>query len=303
MAGSFIDEYNALSARVVGLYSVAQSVGATASLPADLNTYNLSNFIGSIPGYKHFSDYVQDGLVLGWDGIENAGVGTHASILSALYDHSGNGYSGVVYSQSGGGSMTPAISADVFNNGIHLSGQYAMIQADGTREVLSAIGNQEITVEVLMERLDYSEDGRWAIWACSPGDQWYGSSIARTYFLNTNTPTYARWKNEYVFFSGASGSLPQWTMGTMTSVGKPRGYEQWLNGVLRTSYAQDNQNTTDALDNFRIGGYGGKNSLQQSNFNFHCARVYNRILTPEEIAHNRAVDVARFNIQNQLSAT
>lgn len=127
MAGSFIDEYNALSARVVGLYGVAQSVGATASLPSDLNTYNLSGFIGSIPGYKHFSDYVQDGLVLGWDGIENAGAGTHASILSALYDHSGNGYSGVVYSTSGGGSMTPALSADVFNNGIHLEGQYPMI--------------------------------------------------------------------------------------------------------------------------------------------------------------------------------
>lgn len=301
MAGSFIDEYNALSARVVGLYGVAQSVGATASLPSDLNTYNLSGFIGSIPGYKHFTDYVQDGLVLGWDGIENAGVGTHASILSALYDHSGNGYAGVVYSQSGGGSMTPALSADVFNNGIHLEGQYPMIQAENTQEVLSAVANQEMTVEVLLERLDYDQDGRWAIWSCCAGDQWQGATMARTYFLNTNTPTYARWKNEYVYF-GVQNSLPQYTMGTMTSVGKPRGYEQWLNGQLRTSYDQDNQNTTDAQAYFRIGGYGGRNSLQQSNFNFHCARVYNRILTPAEIAHNRAVDVARFNIQNQLSA-
>lgn len=152
-----------------------------------------------------------------------------------------------------------------------------------------------------MERLDYNQDGRWAIWACCAGDKYY-STMARTWFINTNTPTYVRWKGENVFFSGASGSLPQWTMGTMTSVGKPRGFEQWLNGQLRTSYTQDNQNTTDAQAYFRIGGYSGKNTVQPSNFNFHCARVYNRILTPAEIAHNRAVDVARFNIQTQVAS-
>lgn len=123
----------------------------------------------------------------------------------------------------------------------------------------------------------------------------------RAYSLNTNTPTYARWKGEYVFFSGSSGSLPPCTMGTMTSIGKPKGFEQWLNGVLRTSYTQDNTTIQNAYDYFRIGGWGGKNLPQTVDLNFHCARVYNRILTPSEIAHNRAVDVARFNIQTQLS--
>lgn len=260
MAGTFIDEYNALSARIVGLYDVAQSVGAEASMPSALTTYNLSGYIGSIPGYKHFSDYVQNGLILGWDGIENAGVGTHASVLSSLYDHSGNGYSGVVYSQSGGGSMTPALSADVFNNGLHLEGQYPMIQADNTSEVLSAVNNQEITVEVLMERLDYDQDGRWAIWACCAGDLSAIGSMARTYFMNNNTPVYGRWKGENVEFPGR-GSLPPYTMGTMTSVGKPRGFEQYFNGELRRSKVQDNQNTTDAQAYFRVGGYGGRNSL------------------------------------------
>lgn len=125
--GTFIEEYNDLSARIVGLYDVAQKVGAEDSMPSALTTYNLSGYIGSIPGYKHFSDYVQNGLILGWDGIENAGVGTHVSNLSALYDHSGNGYNGVIYYQAGGGSMTPALSAEVFNNGVHVLGSCAMI--------------------------------------------------------------------------------------------------------------------------------------------------------------------------------
>lgn len=244
MAGTFIDEYNALSARIVGLYDVAQSVGAEASMPSALTTYNLSGYIGSIPGYKHFSDYVQDGLILGWDGIENAGVGTHVSNLSSLYDHSGNGYSGVIYYQAGGGSMTPALSAEVFNNGVHVFGSCAMIQSSGTSEVLSALNNQAITVEVMMERLDYDQDGKWSVWACINGIGNWTTNAARAYCVDTSTPGSIRWKNEYVSIPTPSGSLPPCTMGTMTSVCKPRGCEQWLNGQLVLSYDQDNQNTS-----------------------------------------------------------
>ena len=174
MAGSFIDEYNALSARVVGLYDMAQSVGATASLPSDLNTYNLSGFIGSIPGYKHFTDYVQDGLVLGWDGIENAGVGTHVHALSSVYDHSGNGYYGTT------------LSAETFNNGFHLNGPGAKIYNDSSDKVLSALTNMEMTVEVVYSRMEWSTDQRYTIWSTSPQDAW--NSAARTYPIGNQTP-------------------------------------------------------------------------------------------------------------------
>ena len=128
--GTFIEEYNDLSARIVGLYDVAQSVGAEGSIPSALTTYNLSGYIDSIPGYKHFSDYVQDGLILGWDGIENVGVGTHAHQISAVYDHSGNGYNADVL-----------LSVDVFNNGWHVNGPDAKIciyNAQLVRDAISA---------------------------------------------------------------------------------------------------------------------------------------------------------------------
>lgn len=49
---------------------------------------------------------------------------------------------------------------------------------------------------------------------------------------------------------------------------------------------------------FRIGGWGSVSSIPNPmvNMNYYCVRVYNRALSSEEIAHNRAVDVARFNI-------
>lgn len=50
MAGSFDDEYNALSGRIGVIYNVAQAKGATAQMPAydQRNTYNLSGYVDSI---------------------------------------------------------------------------------------------------------------------------------------------------------------------------------------------------------------------------------------------------------------
>lgn len=50
MAGSFDDEYNALSGRIGVIYDVAQAKGATAAMPSydQRNTYNLSGYVDSI---------------------------------------------------------------------------------------------------------------------------------------------------------------------------------------------------------------------------------------------------------------
>lgn len=50
MAGSFDEEYNALSGRIGVIYDVAQAKGATAQMPAadQRNTYNLSGYVDSI---------------------------------------------------------------------------------------------------------------------------------------------------------------------------------------------------------------------------------------------------------------
>lgn len=155
--GTFIEEYNDLSARIVGLYDVAQKVGAEGSIPSALTTYNLSGYIDSIPGYKHFSDYVQDGLILGWDGIENSGVGIHAQQLSAVYDHSGNNYNGAI------------LSGTIFNNGIYLHGPGAKIYNETASEISAAIDNREITVEVLAQRIEWDVDNRYALWGTRQG--------------------------------------------------------------------------------------------------------------------------------------
>lgn len=46
-----------------------------------------------------------------------------------------------------------------------------------------------------------------------------------------------------------------------------------------------------------VGGIGARSNSEIVNMNVYCFRVYNRALTSAEIAYNRAVDEARFNIQ------
>lgn len=291
--GTFIDEYNALSARIVGLYDVAQSVGATASIPAALTTYNLSGYIGSIPGYKHFSDYVQDGLILGWDGIENAGVGTHAHQISAVYDHSGNGYVGDTF-----------LSVDVLNNGWHINGPDAMLAASTECPLIrSALSAQTITVEVVCQRLDWA-DQRNAIWGTTAGAQ----VAPKTYIIGTSTPAFFRWKGQWNASSVAEARIPYYNtayMGTLTVVGAPRYCTFYRDGLSAYNVAIDNDHPNENPSVnviFRLGGYGSRSANEIIDMNFYCARVYNRILTPSEIAHNRAVDVARFNIQTQVAS-
>ena len=146
MAGTFQEEYDALSARIGVAYDAAQAKGATAPMPSTRDTYGLSSYINSIPSYRHVSDYVQSGLILCWDGIENTGVGVHASSLTSVYDHSGNGYNGTM------------VSATPFNNGFYLHGPSARIYNGAAPRILDALSATEMTVETLAMRVEWGND-------------------------------------------------------------------------------------------------------------------------------------------------
>lgn len=188
MAGTFQEEYDALSARIGVAYDVAQAKGATAPMPATRDTYGLSTYINSIPSYRHVSDYIQSGLILCWDGIENAGVGSHASSLTSVYDHSGNGYSGTM------------VSATPFNNGFYLHGPAARIYNRNAPEIMNALCATEMTVETLGEKLDWNVDSRYALW--NAGDNM--ASNCRSYNISNYMPAWTYWKG--ATRAGAGGS-------------------------------------------------------------------------------------------------
>lgn len=182
MAGTFQEEYDALSARIGVAYDTAQAKGATAPMPSTRDTYGLSSYISSIPSYKHVSDYVQSGLILCWDGIENAGVGVHASSLTSVYDHSGNSYNGTM------------VSATPFNNGFYLHGPAARIYNSAAPKILDALSATEMTVEVLAQKIDWDSDERYALW--NAGDNM--AQNCRAYQATVYMPHYVKWKSTNV---------------------------------------------------------------------------------------------------------
>lgn len=162
----------------------------------------------------------------------------------------------------------------------------------------------EMTVEVVFSRVVWNNDQRYTIWSTSTPNEW--NSSARTYPIGNQTPYVTNWKQTYdTQPAGARlqiGNSSQ--MMTLTIVGQPRAISYYANGTFVSTTTLDNDTPNGHINpTFRIGGVGGGGSgIPMVNMNFYCARVYNKILTPNEIAHNREVDVARFNIQTQLSA-
>ena len=74
-----------------------------------------------------------------------------------------------------------------------------------------------------------------------------------------------------------------------------------LNGSAKKTYTQ----TTSATHNSKgnncntlcyYTSNNGANTTYRANGGVRCIRIYNRELTDEEIAHNHAIDVARFNL-------
>lgn len=91
MAGSFDDEYNALSGRIGVIYDVAQAKGATAPMPAanQRNTYNLSGYVNSIQTstpqpIDAFVEYICEGQQTSSFQVENAYIDLDILLSNAV---------------------------------------------------------------------------------------------------------------------------------------------------------------------------------------------------------------------------
>ena len=92
-------------------------------------------------------------------------------------------------------------------------------------------------------------------------------------------------------------------MNTITHVGEPHALTQYRDGVQTRQEDIPDDTPNGSLSAYMtVGGRGSRSSYEIVDMNVYCFRVYDRALTSAEIAYNRAVDEARFNIQTQISA-
>ena len=212
----------------------------------------------SVPTAK---DYVQDGLIAMWDGIENAGWGVHDASTTVWKDLSGTG-----------NDLT-------LMNGAHFDANSLISAARNSVSALLSTSLPYATIEIcafydasrnpsqLVCFGNYVDDSR--MMSCAPNQiQCYNGTHVITVSESKSKRTWA------ATYSGAA--------------------TPYIDGQLATGTVSQNNWST------RYGPFGLSGSSQYSQWNFvgnyYCVRLYSRALTAGELAANYAVDKERFGL-------
>jgi hypothetical protein len=226
-------------------------------------------------------DYIQDGLVAMWDGIENAGWGVHDPSATVWKDLVGDCD---LFIPSAG-----AWTDDAYVSGGFARGPSRKYGADGA-----------ITIEAV-----WSVDllNSFSAFKCQEGTGGRTASGVSMYVYNfaSNAP-YPTLRASFAnadrgwFYSGISDTAPVLGVRFHQAVVNPgsgitlANFINGVKGVPATAYPLsyvDNHSAEVCLF-----GYSNTTGRCQGN----CLRIYSRALTAEEIAHNYEIDKARFGL-------
>lgn len=212
------------------------------------------------------SDYVQDGLVAMWDGIENAGWGVHDNNATVWKDLVGT--QDMVLSQFGSFSDDSLVCA---------GGGYAASRGALFADFIYA----EAVVEYdSLER----QNGNIVIWGEYSGMTYYSASM--DLFIYNDTLIQTGGSNVFYEKPNIRNLILQYTRPYSSDVFAR------ANGVNLTRYAKvDNWATR-----YGIGFFGGRQSGYSYRGKIKRVAMYSRIPTAAEIAANYAIDKVRFNV-------
>ena len=244
--------------------------------------------------------YVQDGLVLNYDGIRNVGLDKEHSDETTTWKNLGNGGSTYDLSRSNWAEGRGAWENDGYRfttevgNGTHfdspsiswnLSGQNRTIQ------IACDINRTDRQCETSTRNLGYifyGMDGS----KCSGNASWRWFSIGVRSDNGASSGAYSLACNlAYTYavgdhFDYITSILGNDYVSTFTGTTPP------TSGTANTGFSQDESKRGDmtTITKFTLGGSNGQGLTGK----IKNARYYNRVLNKEEIVWNRAVDDCRF---------
>ena len=213
---------------------------------------------------KTARDYVQNGLVAMWDGIENVGWGVHDANATTWKDLVG-GYDfdvSLTNAEWGANKFIP------FNN-----------QA-ATRAFLP--WNENYTLEFVTNIISPATRNSAFIILGTYNNAYYFGLLYR----NSNESIMAF---RGFYSSGALAGLRGYSFGSITNFTAPA----YINGVATNPTGYNTLDVTTARGSLaRIGGTGDLTSLAE----IYSMRVYSRVLSADEISAHYAIDKERFNL-------
>ena len=247
--------------------------------------------------------YVQDGLVAQWDGIENAGWGTHNASATSWNDLVN-------------GTPLTIVNGAFTSNSIVLTG--GTIYSESIPALTQAIASGEATIEYggvfrpregityLTESTGFKIGGKYSGTWTSTSESTQGAT-----FWSKNNANSASFGNTYPIQYesrwGWDDSMTNHAAPTSINLGSNQGgigqractVQMVIGSGIGNSYvdttffnsAMVNTAATYKNSGFALGSYAAR-----SNMEYYFFRVYSRPLTAEEIEINYLIDKARFNL-------
>jgi len=221
-------------------------------------------------------DYVQTGLVAMWDGIENAGWGTHDGSATVWKDLSGNGWDLIAH--KGMSNVLPTFEAQYAKLDKNCFYVYDGAIGSGSGSKIPAAKQLEFVVKTISTGdncVCEFKNSNIAVWG------WYGKACPVK-------PGYGKWIQGF-------DEIATSVNGYSFDISEINNIKPYLHGLL-------------ALDVVNVQGFGSmnKNGLGFDGWydtpshayigEIYCVRLYSRALTAAEVAANYAVDAARFNL-------
>ena len=227
--------------------------------------------------------YVTNGLIAMWDGDDNQGTGAHDPSATTWVDLTGR-HSAMAFTAG------PAVGANCYD--VSAGGGYITDAAD----ISAAVNAEACTIEIVCDVKSLVQDGSlfaltdkdvkrtaWVRMAPSGsaagvvGAMEYKASSYYTPYPNFDTTTNGVRSYSFAFSSGSCAIYKDGASSGKTVAGKG------VSGDTATSY-------------FAIGQRVSQPSASSAiaDMKVYSVRIYDRILTADEIAANHAQDVARF---------
>ena len=247
-------------------------------------------FLGTVrPVVANAKDfYATNGLIAMWDGEDNQGTGVHDPSATTWVDLVGN-HAAMQFTNA-----APAIGA----NYLHFNGGGGFIT--DAADIAAALNAEAATVEYVCDVASLVDDG--TLFACVDGAMnriaWVrsgdGTGMAKVHGAIASME-----------YKATASDLPYQNYDTST--GKVRGYTFTYSSDKCRVYKDGSADVATNTVNKGVSGNTSTawfsvaqrtsksaQSVAMANVKIYAIRIYNRVLTPEEIAANHAADVARF---------
>ena len=228
--------------------------------------------------------YVADGLIAMWDGDDNLGTGVHDASATTWVDLTGR-HAAMTFTNA-----NPTVGANFYD--VSRGGGFIKDAAD----IATALNAEACTVEIVCNPVSLVDDG--TLFACVDKDGrrmgWVRSGNGSV----NGVVASMEYKHNAFYTPYSNYDMTTNTVRSYTFTYASDACRVYKNGspVVGTSAVNMGMSGDTASAYFSVGQRTSKNgqSVPKANMKVYSVRVYNRILSADEIAANHAQDVLRF---------